>query len=97
MNSNEKGATIKLEVFCKVTYEFIINSFPWVSITPTLNKLLAHLVELIRDHNEGHGLKNFLRRLWKQVTITFVALERILPGNIFPRQLQRRYCSFRRV
>ena len=59
MNSSEKIDTIKLEVFCKDTHEFIIFSFPWVSITPTLHKLLAHLVELIRDLNEGYGLKNF--------------------------------------
>ena len=63
MNSNEKVDTIKLEkvdtnkkVFCKDTYEFIINCFPWVSITPTLHKLLAHIVELIRDHNEGYAV-----------------------------------------
>ena len=59
MNSNERIDTIKLEVFCKDAYELIINSFPWVSITLTIHKLLAHIVELIRDHNEGYGLKNF--------------------------------------
>ena len=36
-------------------YEFIINNFPWVSITPTLHKLLAHTPELIRDYNACYG------------------------------------------
>ena len=31
MNSSEKIDTIKLEVFCKDTYEFIIISFPWAN------------------------------------------------------------------
>ena len=104
MNSNEKVDTIELEkvdtnkkVFCKDTYEFIINSFPWVSITPTLHKLLAHIVELIRDHNEGYGLKNFSEEVWKQVTNTFVALERILPGKHLTKTTSETYCSFRRV
>ena len=62
MNSNEKVDVIKLLILCEDTYELILNSFPWVSITPTLHKLLTHLVELIRDHNSGCGLKNFCEK-----------------------------------
>ena len=35
----------------------IIVEFPWVNITPSLHKLLAHCAELIRDCNNGRGLK----------------------------------------
>ena len=59
MNSKEKIDTIRLEVLCKDSYEFIINNFPWVSNTPTLHKLLAHTPELIRDYNDSYGLKSY--------------------------------------
>ena len=37
----------------------IIVDFPWVNVTPTLHKLLANCAELIRDCNNGRGLKEF--------------------------------------
>ena len=44
---------------CKDTYHLIIDTFPWVSITPTLHKVLAHSTELIQQFNGGRGLKSF--------------------------------------
>ena len=32
-------------------------AFPWANITHTLHKLLAHCTELIRNCNDGFGLK----------------------------------------
>ena len=42
--------------YCKNTYMHLIDTLPWVSITPTLHKLLGHSWELI-SLNEGVGLK----------------------------------------
>ena len=81
MNSNEKVDANKLEILCKDTYEFIINSFPWVSITPTLHKLLAHLVELIRDHNGGYCLKSFLEEALEANNKYIRRLGITLPGK----------------
>ena len=58
-NSNQAIDTEKLENLCKDTYEFILITFPWANITPSLHRLLAHSPELIRDCNDGYGLKNF--------------------------------------
>ena len=38
-------------------YIFICDNFPWVSITPSVHKLLGHTWELISE-NDGHGLGN---------------------------------------
>ena len=38
-------------------YVHICEKFPWVSITPTVHKLLGHSWELISE-NDGHGLGN---------------------------------------
>ena len=51
---NEKFATL-----CKDTYELIIRTFPWESITPTLYKVLAHSAQLIEEFNDGRGPKSF--------------------------------------
>ncbi|KAI6658670.1 hypothetical protein LOD99_11016 [Oopsacas minuta] len=51
--------TDKLNSLCRDTYESILSNFPWVNVTPSLNRLLAHFTELIRDCNGGFGLKNF--------------------------------------
>ena len=40
-------------------YLLILDTFPWVGITPSLHKLLAHSEELIRECNSGCGLKSF--------------------------------------
>ena len=44
-------------MLCKSTYEYIVDNFPWVSITPSLHKLLAHSTELVDKYNNGYGLK----------------------------------------
>ena len=49
----------KFSTLCKDTYQLIIDTFPWVSITPTLHKVLAHSPELIERFNGGRGLKSF--------------------------------------
>ena len=58
-NSSHEIDTEKLETLAKETYELIITTFPWANITP-LHKLLAHCTELIRDCNDGYGLKECL-------------------------------------
>ena len=58
-NSKQTDNTDQLEILCKNTYEMIIVDFPWVNVTPTLHKLLAHCLEPIRDCNNGRGLKEF--------------------------------------
>ena len=47
------------ELLCRETYEFILLKFPFANITPSLHKLLAHSTELIRDCNNGFGMKEF--------------------------------------
>ena len=34
-----------------------VSKNPWVNITPSLHKLIAHSTELIRDCNNGFGIK----------------------------------------
>ena len=51
--------TKSFDTLCKDTYELIIKTFPWVSITPKLNKVLAHSAQLIEEFNDGRGLKSF--------------------------------------
>ena len=41
------------------TYLFILDYFALASITPTLHKLLAHSEEILREVNNGCGLKSF--------------------------------------
>ena len=55
-NSSHKLDVCKLDSLCKDTYIYIVNNFPWVSITPSLHKLLAHSTELVSS-NHGYGLK----------------------------------------
>ena len=52
-NSSHKLDVCKLDSICKETYMYIVNNFPWVSITPSLHKLLAHSTELISSFNHG--------------------------------------------
>ena len=58
-NSNQEVETDKLDILCKQTYELILTTFPWASITPSLHKILAHCTELIRDCNGGYGLEEY--------------------------------------
>ena len=50
---------MELGRICKDTYLLILDSFPWASITPTLDQFLAHSQELIRGPNSRYGLKGF--------------------------------------
>ena len=55
----ESSAQVNVDQYkehCKTAYIHLINELPWVSITPTLHKLLAHSWELIAL-NEGEGLR----------------------------------------
>ena len=45
----------KYKNLCKSLYIYLLTELPWVSITPTLHKLLAHSSELI-EANDGKGL-----------------------------------------
>ena len=49
----------KFTTLCRDNYELIIESFPWASITPTLQKILAHSAQLIDEYNCGRGMKYF--------------------------------------
>lgn len=54
------GRSLKVEKFrelCTSLYLHLVTDLPWVSITPTLHKLLAHSAELIQL-NGGFGLKD---------------------------------------
>ena len=56
-NSSHKLDVRELEMLCKSTYEYIVNNFPWISITPSLHKLLAHATVFIDKYNNRCGLK----------------------------------------
>ena len=58
-NSDERIDIEKFTTLCLDTYELIIESFPWASITPTLHKILAHSAQLIDEYNGGRGMKSF--------------------------------------
>ena len=57
-NCDERIDNVKFATLCKDTYELIIRTFPWVSITPTLHKVLDHSAQLIEEFNDGRGLKS---------------------------------------
>ena len=56
--TRSKGPYRKTRNFCQETYLLILDTFPWVSISPNLHKFLAHAEELIRDWNSSYGLKS---------------------------------------
>ena len=58
-NSSQRIDAAKLNTLGKYTYEFILTERPWVNITPSHHKLLAHCVELIETCNNGHGMKEY--------------------------------------
>ena len=58
-NLDERIEIEKFTTLCRDTYELIIVSFPWASITPTLHKILAHSAQLIDEYNGGRGMKYF--------------------------------------
>eukprot|EP00088_Acartia_fossae_P039914 TRINITY_DN4153_c0_g1_i1.p1 TRINITY_DN4153_c0_g1~~TRINITY_DN4153_c0_g1_i1.p1 ORF type:complete len:755 (-),score=121.41 TRINITY_DN4153_c0_g1_i1:80-2179(-) len=47
----------KYRDYCTQLYVHLLTKLSWVSITPTLHKLLAHSAELM-EANDCHGLKN---------------------------------------
>ena len=59
VNSDRKINTQEFGILYTNTYLLIVEYFPWVNITPTLHKLLAHSEEILREINNGCGLKSF--------------------------------------
>ncbi|KAI6651099.1 hypothetical protein LOD99_5449 [Oopsacas minuta] len=59
INSDRKINTEELGNLCTDTYLLILQSFPWVNITPTLHQLLAYSEEILREMNFGYELKCF--------------------------------------
>ena len=59
VNSDREINTQEFGILCTNTYLFILDYFPWASITPMLHKLLAHSEEILREVNNGCGLKSF--------------------------------------
>ena len=58
-NCDELVDIPKFSTLCKDTYQLIIETFPWASITPTLHKVLAHSAQLVDQFNGGRGMKSF--------------------------------------
>lgn len=56
MNSDRSIDVENYKGLCTSLYIFLLKNFPWVSITPSLHKVLAHSWEVI-EANEGKGLK----------------------------------------
>ena len=46
---------IRYKKLCQTTYQAVIESFPWVLISPSLHRVLAHSAELI-EMNDLRGL-----------------------------------------
>ena len=65
MSSKERVDVEKFKHFCTDLYVYLLESFkcvtnkhlpgPWISITPSLHKVLTHSWELI-ENNDGYGL-----------------------------------------
>ena len=82
-------------LLCQETYEFIIVKFPWVNITPSLHKLLAHSTELIRDCISGFGMKEFSEEAVESCNEMFAANTVNISLEKFIRLKHERYlCSF---
>ena len=57
---SSKSHTIDIDnlgILCKVTYIDVLRNFPWVDLSPTAHKILAHAAELVTK-NGGKGLGN---------------------------------------
>ena len=50
--------TERLDDLCSETYQCILTNFPWVHVTPTLHKFLAHAPQILSDFYEGSGLED---------------------------------------
>ena len=56
INSTRKiRCTTKLQEFCTATYLKLLETFPWMSVSPSCHRLLAHSAEII-ERNDGRGL-----------------------------------------
>lgn len=56
INSTRKiRCTKALQEFCTTTYLRLLETFPWMSVSPSCHRLLAHAAELI-ERNDGYGL-----------------------------------------
>ena len=56
-NSGRRIDTEELSLACRKLYLLILNTFPWVNISPTLHKVLAHASDIISTFNNGIGLE----------------------------------------
>ena len=56
-NSGRRIDTEELSVVCRKLYLLVLNTFPWVNISPTLHKVLAHASDIISTLNNGFGLE----------------------------------------
>ena len=56
MSSDRKVNQDKFKDSCQDLYIHLLDKMTWMSITPTLHKLLAHAPQLVK-HNGGRGLK----------------------------------------
>ena len=58
VSSGRKIKVLEYKQACTDLNIFLLEELPWVSITPTIHKLLAHTWELI-ELNNGYGLKSW--------------------------------------
>ena len=56
-NSGRQIDTEELSGVCRKIYLLVLNTFPWVNISPTLHKVLAHSSDIISTLNNGLGLE----------------------------------------
>ena len=56
-NSNERVNVERFRVISQNTYIMILESFPWVSVSNTLHKFLAHTLQFI-ERNDHIGICN---------------------------------------
>ena len=59
MSSSREINFEKYELLCKELNIHILKNLKWVSIKPTLHKLLAHSADVIKN-NQSRGLKEIL-------------------------------------
>ena len=57
ISSSESVNVERYKHFCTGVHMSLLTSFPWIRITPSLHKILAHSWELM-DMNDAHGLKS---------------------------------------
>ena len=55
ISCKEKVNVQRFQKFCNNTYTYLLTNMPWVSVTPTVHKVLGHSWELI-ELNSSYGL-----------------------------------------